>query len=358
MLHTSGNKHWVSVAGLSALAIVLSCAALGQTAASAPDASAPDAKIQIEELRPPLLLKRPVPNYPMQEVLQFGEGWVQVGMMVDPNGKPFEVTVEASSGDKVFEKEAVRAVEQATYQPGMLNGQAIDSASKIKIVFSFTEPSTGARADFVHQYAKLEKAVAAKDKTAADAALKGLEVRNLYEDAYFGLANYLYARQWGDEPQQLAGLRRAIAYEKSAHYLKDLQFQSALVQCLALEVKLNHFAEAQKLWTSLLLTGVDAGTIAKIRPMMQQLDHIRVSDDAYGVAGSMPDGTWGLELYKRNFRFKVSEGHISYVKLRCSKGFVRFAFDPDIDYKVNSKYGDCRLELDGGPGTQFTLTQF
>jgi TonB family protein len=358
MLHTTGNNHWKNVAGLSALAIVLSCAALGQTPTSAPDASAPGARIQTEELLPPLLMKGPALNYPTEEIRQSGEGWVQVDMMVDHSGKPFEVTVEASSGDKVFEKEAVRAVEGATYQPGMLNGQPIESAAKIKIVFILNEPSTGAREEFVHQYMKLEKAVAAKDRAAADGALKGLEVRNLYEDAYFGLATYLYGRQWGDEAQQLAGLRRAIAYEKKAHYLTTVQFQSALVQCLALEVKLKHFGEAQRLWTSLLLSGIDAATIAKIKPTMQQLDHIRTADGAYDVSGSMPDGTWGLELYKRNFRFKVSEGHISYVKLRCSKGFVRFVFDPNIDYKVDPQYGVCWLGLDGGPGTQFILTQF
>ncbi len=358
MHQPTGNKHWKNVAGLFALAAVLSRAALGQAPASAPDASAPIEKIQTEVLLPPLLMRKPAPDYPKEEQMDGVEGWVQVGMMVDASGKPFEVTVEASSGDKVFEKEAVRAVEQSTYQPGTLDGQPIESASKIKIIFMLPVPSTGARNDFFEQYMKLNRAVAAKDKAAADAALKGLEVKNLYEDAYFGLANYLYARQWGDEAQQLAGLRRAIAYEKSAHYLTNVQFQSVLVQCLTLEVKLNHFGEAQKLWTSLLLSGIDAATIAKIKPTMLQLDHIRASEDAYGVAGSMPDGTWGLELYKRNFRFKVSEGHIAYVKLRCSKGFVRFAFDPEIEYKVNPKYGTCAMQLEGEVGTQFTLTQF
>jgi TonB family protein len=345
-------------AGLLALAVILSSAVQAQTATSGPDASAPVAKIQTDVLLPPLLMKRPAPNYPLAEAMRRGEGWVQLAMMVDPKGKPFEVTVEASSGDKVFEEAAVRAVEGATYQPGMLNGQPIESASKIKIVFLMNKPSLGARPEFVVQYTKLQKALGAKDKAAADAALKGLEVRNLYEDAYLGLANYLYARQWGDEAQQLAGLRRAIAYENTAHYLTNLQFHLAQAQCLALEVKLHHYAEAQKLWTSLIGTGIDPETIEKIRPAMQQLDQIRDSDDAYDVSGAMPDGTWELELYKRNFQIKVNAGHIAYVKLRCSKGFVRFAFDPAIEYKVNSKYGDCALELEGEVGTQFTLTQF
>jgi hypothetical protein len=45
------------------------------------------------------------------------------------------------------------------------------------------------------------------------------------------------------------------------------------------------------------------------------------------------------------------------VKLRCSKGFVRFVFDPALEYQLNPKFGNCELVLDGAPGTQFTLTQ-
>jgi hypothetical protein len=45
------------------------------------------------------------------------------------------------------------------------------------------------------------------------------------------------------------------------------------------------------------------------------------------------------------------------VKLKCSKAFVSFAFDPQLQYEVQSKYGACELVLEGTPGTQFQLTQ-
>ena len=79
---------------------------------------------------------------------------------------------------------------------------------------------------------------------------------------------------------------------------------------------------------------------------------------SYDVAGTMPDGTWKLDLYERKFRISVTEGHISQVKLRCVRGFVRFTFDPTIEYSVENKYGSCRMELDGNLGTRFILTQF
>jgi TonB family protein len=347
------------LAAAVAAAVLLPSMVMADGADSGPNASEPVAKIQVEALVEPSPSKIKMPIYPTAEVQRSGEGWVQLAMMIDPTGKAFEVTVEASSGNKVFEQTAVRAAEATTYNPGMLNGQPIESATKLKFTFRFEDqPSSGAGREFVYSFERLQKAIKAKNRMAADAAMKDLEVRNLYEDAFYGLALYFYAHEWGDEPQQLAGLRRAIAYEKQAHYLPNGQFQAALVQCLALEVKLHHYTEAQDIWLSLHKSGVDAHTIEMLKPNMDQLEHLRYADGSYDVSGAMPDGTWELGLYKRRFQIKVSEGHISYVKLRCAKGFVRFEFDPTIEYTLNPKFGSCEMQLDGDPGTRFTLTQF
>jgi hypothetical protein len=92
--------------------------------------------------------------------------------------------------------------------------------------------------------------------------------------------------------------------------------------------------------------------------VIDQITKLRSDDGRYDVSGSMPEGSWNLLLLKKHFRARVVDGHISAVKLRCAKGFVRFAFDPDLEYKVETKYGDCSLGLEGDRGTQFTLTQF
>ncbi len=72
----------------------------------------------------------------------------------------------------------------------------------------------------------------------------------------------------------------------------------------------------------------------------------------------MPEGTWHVHLFKRHFQAEVAEGYISQVKLRCQKHYVFFAFDPKLQYQVDSKDGDCSMELLGAPGTRFKLMQF
>ena len=267
---------WRLLAVPTAVAVLLSSIVMADSADSGPGAAEPVAKIQVEALVAPTTSKIKIPNYPAAEVQRSGEGWVQLAMMVDLAGKPFEVTVEASSGNKVFEQAAVRAAETRAYNPGTgrLNGQPASRIpprnSNVDAFLATLEdrPIRGAGDDFVAYFQKLQKAIKAKNRAAADAAMKEIEVRNLYEDAYYGLALYSYAHEWGDEPQQLAGLRRAIAYETDAHYLPNAQFRAALVQCLALEIKLHHYAEAQDIWRSLQKSGVDAHTIQMLTPGM------------------------------------------------------------------------------------------
>ena len=156
------------------------------------------------------------------------EGWVELNLMVDPSGKPYEVTVTRSSGNKDFEKSATKAVEASDFSPGTVDGKAIESDYEFKFIFSGANPSTGASGAFVLDYRTLMKAISAKDKAKADAAMKDLQVTNLYEDAYFGMATYLYQKRWGSDEQQLAGIQRAIAEESNARYLPKDMFQFAL----------------------------------------------------------------------------------------------------------------------------------
>ena len=288
------------------------------------------------------------------------EGWVEFSFMVDPNGKPFEVTVAQSSGNKRFEEVATQALEHSTFEPGMLNGQPVEAGMEMKFKFENTtltrEP--GARREFIHAYKALETAVKSADRAAADQAMAQLKVTNLYEDAFYGLAQDRYAYKWGTPAQQLAGLKRAIAEEDKAHYLPNELFRAALLDSFKLQVILRDYAGAVTTWKRLLHAGIDKDSVAKFQPVIDKLETIRTNDSAYQVEGAITDGKWYLHLFKHNFKANVTEGALTEVRLRCDKHHYFFAFDPTLEYQVNPHAGDCSLELLGAPGTRFNLIQF
>jgi hypothetical protein len=70
------------------------------------------------------------------------------------------------------------------------------------------------------------------------------------------------------------------------------------------------------------------------------------------------DAYYGLARFSRWGSEAGQLAGISEVKLRCHKGYVSFMFDPQLAYKINSKYGNCSIQLQGTRGTRFQLTQF
>ncbi len=286
-------------------------------------------------------------------------GWADVNFMVDPNGKPFEITITRSTGNKALDDMARKAVEQSAFVPGSLNGKPIESGFEVRYkVWNASGSYAGARREFIAAYKSLVKAVDAGDRPTADTAMKQLNVMSLYEDAFLGMATYLYATKWGDDAQQLNGLLRASAEENHTPFLPSDMFKAALQLTIQLQLKMRLYAEALTTYERLQKAGIDKDTAARFKAAMDQVEKIRSDGSAYEVPGAMPEGSWHVHLFKRHFQAEVAEGYISQVKLRCEKHYVFFAFDPKLQYQVDSKDGNCSMELIGAPGTRFKLMQF
>ena len=345
-----------------ALACAMSVLGSARALAQAPLESKPEAtrpeSAPIELFTSPHPKKIDMQSFPLDQL--GNEGWVELAFMVDTSGKPFEVTVVRSTGNPTFEKIATKSMERSTFEPGKLNGTPVESGYEMKYLFADDrrQASPGANPPFVKTYKALIAAVNRDNRAAADDAMQKLKITNLYEDAYFGFATYHYAAKYGDEGQQLEGLRRAIAREDNARFLPRDLFRFALFTCMQLEVKDRQYAEAIATWKRLEKTGVDKKLAPRLRQQIAKLEEIRSDHSAYTVLGSISDRNWYLHLFKRHFQAQVSEGYISEVRLRCDTRYLFFPFDAGLQYEISSKDGQCSIELLGVPGTQFELIQF
>ena len=68
--------------------------------------------------------------------------------MVDPSGKPVEITVIRSTGIKTFEQVAVKALGRSTFVPGSLDGKPIESGDEMTYFFLNPNPELSARPEF------------------------------------------------------------------------------------------------------------------------------------------------------------------------------------------------------------------
>jgi TonB family protein len=311
------------------------------------------------------VLQAPVwknPDTEFQVARNAKESWAALSFMVGPTGKPYEAMILQSSGDKNFEKEVLQSVATWQFAPATLDGKPIDSAFETKVNNAFSSSphnsmTSRMTSKFGTVYYDLLGFIEAGDRSASDRAMAKLQPGNLYEDAYLGLAQFTYAEKWGNEAEQIAGLKRAIAFEQEATYLLPPHFLKAVTALLPLQANVRDFAEALHTWDVLRKLQPSDETLAKLKPVVAQVEAFRSDRQPFNVNGELVDGSWHINLFRKEFGVVVSEGYISELKLRCERKFAVLTFDAKNSYKVPDKFGKCRLQLIGDPGTKFRLIQ-
>jgi TonB family protein len=299
-----------------------------------------------------------LPLYPRRDAEERNEGWVLLNFMIDPKGKLYEVVVTDSTGNPAFERAALKAAEEWTFEPASIDGKPIDAGHNFTVTFK-ANAGKGASVDFVRGFRRLQDAANTRDRALADQELAQLRATNLYELAYLGLGKFGYYYNWGTEKQQIAALRQAIAADNSgARYLPKDLYAFALQGLLPLELRAKDFAAAMSTWKKLRDSKVDKTVLEKYQKAIADLETLRTDTRAYTLSGEIDRGSsWFFGLYKRSFRVVVTSGRVSEIKLRCDKQYVFFPFDPELKYEVADRFGACAIELVGEPRSTFEFIQ-
>jgi TonB family protein len=320
---------------------------------------AEDAAVSTERFEPVKPKHIQLPDFAWDETAQHREGWVMVSTMVDADGKPYETAVESSTGNAVFERAAVAAIAAAKLEPARLDGQPIESVFRVRVLFYSRDSGQrrGGTPEFLKLYGDFGNALKQHDQAAAQAILEQFKITNLYEDAMLGLAQYSYAVQYQDELAQMAGLKRAVAYEGAGEYLPRNVSLPALRALFRVQVQARYYGEALDTWEKLQKADHDAQVIGELKKTAVQVEQLRSDPKAYATAGALKDGRWYISLFRRHFQLQIAQGHVTDLKVRCEKTYLSFPYDPQIEYRVEAKSGKCYLEVEGEPGSLVTLIQ-
>jgi len=75
------------------------------------------------------------PDYPARAYRDRQEGWVEVEFTVAPDGSPSGIRVVRSNPPRVFDREAIQAIERSTFRPRLENGVAVGATLRRRIEF-------------------------------------------------------------------------------------------------------------------------------------------------------------------------------------------------------------------------------
>lgn len=318
------------------------------------------ASTTVETFTPPRLKQRDAPNYPDRQQLKGREGWVQLNYMIDPKGKPYDVSVVSSSDEHDFEKEAIRAVTEWTYEPAILNGQPIDAGSQVFIKFGL-EPLESAGRFFVLRYKQLQKYIDQGKLDKAASVLEDLQRidRNLYEEAYYHLARYSYQLATGASERQLyESLKRAAAMDNKSGFLPDALLTAVLKAKLQSQLRLNELIFAESTALKLRNRDLEDDLRVYVDSVLKRIDELRTVGKPFATKGVVRSGNRSSHgLMHHKFSFRDVKGNIAELRLHCDRGYVGFIYRPDFEYEVEEGLQWCKLHLIGTPGTTYTLVQ-
>ena len=344
--------------------------ALESTTTDAPAPEVASDAVTLEDYSPPRVISKAAPDYPWNALRKSREGWVRLHFMVDTGGRAYEIAVTDSVGDSVFQRAAVRALEESTFLPARLDGKAIDAGHSIYYNFERRRDAR-ARRWFARTHKLTMEAIQAGNRQEADRLLSQLMsvsdrnwsirkmgVHNLVEDAYFHIAMYTYHAKWGDQRQQLDALDRAVRHVAAQRRVPELLYLSLHQVRFRLLVEARDYRRAIETYEMIAEHLVDEAVLIPMRESVEQLEVLRLDDSTYSVPGDFGDRfTWSFSLFKDEFLFEDVAGRVEEIKLRCARKFLFHRFEADVRYQVKQDYHPCHLELIGDPGTTFTLTQ-
>jgi TonB family protein len=314
-------------------------------------------------------IERPNPNYPIGAMQRGQEGWVMVSFVISAEGEVREAMIEDSSGVESIERAALEAVSRWRYVPATENGQPVEQAMvSTRLTFQLEDGQKGASSAFLSKYRQLSRLL--NEGKAAEAAplVEELEFKgrnNLYEDAWFWWAKYVYLERSGSQDEQKrTALQRAIGYEEE--YLTPDQFVTAAQQLVVLHARTFDFSSSistfERLRDSRTARRADdhEKVVAALTPAYERMREIVAGEQALVMEGKVREHDyWVHKLLRRSFELSDVDGRLDALDIRCASGTRRYNTIPVAAvWTVPASWGDCGVYVKGEPGTTFKFHEY
>jgi TonB family protein len=342
-------------------------ALLGSRAAFSQDAAGDAPGAELGTYLGPVPIERTAPYYPFESVRDGKEGWVDVSFIISPDGKVVEPMIEDSTGVRVFEAAALKAVKNWRYKPATLNGEPVEqSMTRTIIRFEIPGYPKAARPNLVAAYRKIQDHLNKRELDQAKALLDDLESAgrvNLYEDAWFWWLEYLYMDAAGgtSPEQQSEVLTRAIGSDDN--YLLPDPLVMCTVRLFTLRVRAQQYASALSLAERLgknkeaKKSQYYTQAVAAMDGTKREIDALVAGETTIKVDAKIGGfDYWVHGLLRRSFSITDINGELDAVEVRCSKRNARYdSVAGEHTWTIPASWGNCGAYIKGTPGTTFAF---
>ena len=308
------------------------------------------------EITPPAFLERKAPVYPKAQQRLGSAGIVELSVMVNEQGEPFDIIVLRSSHPH-FEKSASAALEKYVFAPAQQHGQAVTARKKVWITYEI-EGQLNTLSKRVYDWIGKNGGLFAGDGLDEQRAAKALTrvkrvARTRCDHAWASLFASQYALSFKPPKQKVEALRTALMFdldelaEDSRCYTDD--HKTALADALLRElIDGQEYSQALRFHGLLQTYGLPETAskfdveLVQLKADMPSLEIVDIDD-----ASEQPESLM-LELTAQEFKLEPIEvaERAQRLGLRCDNGFKVLSSNKEHRYPVPASLQGCSLLID------------
>jgi TonB family protein len=308
------------------------------------------------------VIERVHPNFPIKAARRMQEGWVRFTYVITEEGKVIDPVVTDSSGERSFEKEALRAIKKWKFKPATQDGKPIQQCEQsVQFDFKLDELENGVRPRFASLYKKANQAMVDNDLASANELLttmKNKKIWNLYENAWFWMLKSRLSGLEGNADEELSNLYRANSGTSSKRFLGERNYTYNLERIFILELQSQKFIAAYDTFIKLQEQDNASENIARLQKYFDRLDSLLNSDEPLIQDAQINDrGIKKHKLYKNSFAVADIEGELDMLDIRCDHKRTKFTVATDTFWSIPETWGKCSVLFEGDEDTTFRIIE-
>jgi TonB family protein len=327
----------------------------------------PDEVKSFSSFIPAKTKKRIDPRFPPLAARAGAEGWVQMSYVIDEDGRVKDPVIEDASGNKSFNKEAIKAIKKWRFEPALKNGAPTQQCHQ-SVQFDFIlERNTCASDSFISSYQQFFAHIEANQVDKAEkivSSLHDLENLNRYENAWLSNMDGIVAGKLQDDEREMSSIARAIASggdggSKHIKQVFDDEYFGYLHQRLLMLQGVNglYGAALQTLEKIEALSNANA-----LLPPLEKIiagikEHLSSQRNLLVELTLGDDGHYFHRLVRNQFAFVSIDGQLNTVEVRCDSHYESFTIASDHTWKIPKSWGQCQLLIKGNENTRFNLVE-
>jgi len=311
---------------------------------------------------------RGIPEYPSAMRSKGEEGWVTLSYVIGADGRVSDLIVQDSSGQRDFEKAALKAAAKWRFSPATVEGRPVEQCdTSDTFVFFIQGGRGGARKTFRDQFTAIRARYGAGDVEGAARDVDEMLAAggwNNYETSRLRLLRFELCKGTGDLKCELENLRRA-AFNRGRGLEAGL-YRQVLEATAGAEIRselyrdaLQTIAKRNKLKPALAADHPLTKAAADIVALAHGNDPLAFKGQIGFRSGcDLGEPNWSHQLLRRKFAIDPLEGRVDKLEIRCDWRRATDSVSPDKAWTLPADWGNCVVYVFGEVGAKLKLVEY